>query len=166
VALTTAATVTADSLTVLLLLTTPTQTTTLRKPHTHCSVGNVVDPFQLASRYGVDPTRYFLLTEMPFGSDGDYSDPALVLRCNSNLANELGNLAQRTLSLAFRNCGEQVPQPAELLEEVDTQLLSAAAGTLAECRQICEESQRLDLYCKAVLVLVQVRLQSLCACLL
>jgi methionyl-tRNA synthetase len=131
---------------------------------THCSVGNVVDPFQLAARYGVDQTRYFLLTEMPFGSDGDYSDPALVLRCNSNLANELGNLAQRTLSLAFRNCDQQVPRPAEVLEDVDTQLLSAAAGTLEECRQICEESQRLDLYCKAVLVLVQVRYHFVLAC--
>ena len=63
------------------------------------SVGNVVDPFALADAYGVDPLRYFLLREVPFGQDGNYSHEAIVNRINADLANDLGNLAQRSLSM-------------------------------------------------------------------
>ncbi len=61
------------------------------------SVGNVIDPFALADAYGVDPLRYFLLREVPFGQDGNYSHEAIVNRINADLANDLGNLAQRSL---------------------------------------------------------------------
>ena len=63
------------------------------------SVGNVIDPFALADAYGVDPLRYFFLREVPFGQDGNYSHEAIVNRINADLANDLGNLAQRSLSM-------------------------------------------------------------------
>ena len=68
------------------------------------SVGNVVDPFALIEQYGVDPVRYFFLREVPFGQDGNYSHEAIVNRINADLANDLGNLAQRSLSMIARNC--------------------------------------------------------------
>ena len=69
------------------------------------SLGNVVDPLELADRFGVDPLRYFLLREVPFGSDGTFSAEAIVTRCNAELANSFGNLAQRVLSMIFKNLG-------------------------------------------------------------
>ena len=63
------------------------------------SVGNVIDPFALADAYGVDPLRYFFLREVPFGQDGNYSHEAIVNRINADLANDLGNLAQRSLTM-------------------------------------------------------------------
>lgn len=68
------------------------------------SAGNVVDPLALADRYGVDQLRYFLLSEVSFGNDGSYSDAAIVTRCNADLANSFGNLAQRVLSFIAKNC--------------------------------------------------------------
>ncbi|WP_324807982.1 methionine--tRNA ligase [Sphingomonas sp. LY29] len=73
------------------------------------SVGNVVDPIEMADRYGVDALRYFLLREVTFGQDGSYSHEAIVNRVNSELANSFGNLAQRSLSMVFKNLGGVVP---------------------------------------------------------
>ncbi len=73
------------------------------------SLGNVIDPVALVAEFGLDPTRYFLLREVPFGQDGDFSRAALVNRNNGELANALGNLANRTLSLIQRNCGGALP---------------------------------------------------------
>ncbi len=73
------------------------------------SLGNVVEPAALVAAFGVDAIRYFLLREVPFGSDGDFSRGALVRRLNVELANDLGNLAQRTLSLVARNCDGTLP---------------------------------------------------------
>ncbi|MGH6786404.1 MAG: methionine--tRNA ligase, partial [Novosphingobium sp.] len=67
------------------------------------SLGNVIDPLELAERFGVDPLRYFLLREVPFGNDGSFSAEAIVTRCNAELANSFGNLAQRVLSMIFKN---------------------------------------------------------------
>jgi len=80
------------------------------------SLGNVVDPLELADRFGVDSLRYFLLREVSFGQDGSYSAEAIVTRCNAELANSFGNLAQRTLSLIFKNLGGELP---ELKPEMD-----------------------------------------------
>ncbi|WP_201836991.1 methionine--tRNA ligase [Microvirga zambiensis] len=80
------------------------------------SVGNVVDPFDLADIYGVDQIRYFFMREVPFGQDGNYSHEAIVNRINADLANDLGNLAQRSLSMIAKNCDAQVPQPGELTQ--------------------------------------------------
>jgi methionyl-tRNA synthetase len=88
------------------------------------SLGNVIEARELASRYGLDQVRYFLMREKPFGADGTISHEALVMRINVELANELGNLAQRTLTLVARNCEGRVPgrgaatsEDAELLEQ-------------------------------------------------
>ncbi len=89
------------------------------------SVGNVVDPMQLAELYGVDPLRYFLLRDVSFGQDGTFSDEAIVTRSNADLSNSFGNLAQRTLAFIAKNLGGQLeagrsePADAELLAEVD-----------------------------------------------
>ena len=76
------------------------------------SVGNVVDPVEMAKLYGVDQLRYFLLREVSFGQDGSYSHDAIVTRSNADLANGLGNLAQRCLSIIAKNCDGKVPQPS------------------------------------------------------
>jgi methionyl-tRNA synthetase len=73
------------------------------------SIGNVVDPFVLAERFGVDQLRYFLIREVPFGQDGSYSAEAIVNRVNAELANSFGNLAQRVLTQIVRNCGGGLP---------------------------------------------------------
>ena len=93
------------------------------------SVGNVVDPISLAGAYGVDPIRYFLLREVPFGQDGNYSHEGIVQRINADLANDLGNLAQRSLSMIAKNCGGTVPEPGAL-SEADKTILAAADGLL------------------------------------
>ncbi|MGN6497112.1 MAG: methionine--tRNA ligase [Tsuneonella sp.] len=74
------------------------------------SLGNVVDPLELADRFGVDQLRYFLLREVSFGNDGGFSAEAIVARANAELANSFGNLAQRTLSQIFKNCGGGLPE--------------------------------------------------------
>jgi methionyl-tRNA synthetase len=96
------------------------------------SLGNVVDPFELAEEFGVDQLRYFLLREVSFGQDGDYSRDKLVNRVNADLANNLGNLAQRSLSMINKNLDGKVPEKGEataddlaLLAEVD-EAISAA----------------------------------------
>ncbi|TCS64367.1 methionine--tRNA ligase [Varunaivibrio sulfuroxidans] len=73
------------------------------------SLGNVIDPLELVATYGLDPVRYFLLREVPFGNDGDFSRHAMVARMNGELANDYGNLAQRVLSMVAKNCAGKVP---------------------------------------------------------
>jgi methionyl-tRNA synthetase len=82
------------------------------------SVGNVVDPAAMAATYGVDALRYFLMREVSFGQDGSVSEEALVTRVNAELANSFGNLAQRSLSMVFKNLGGLVPAAGEELEDV------------------------------------------------
>jgi methionyl-tRNA synthetase len=89
------------------------------------SVGNVIDPFSLADAYGVDQMRYFFLREVPFGQDGNYSHEAIVNRINADLANDLGNLAQRSLSMIARNCAGLIPTPGDL-SGADESILAAA----------------------------------------
>jgi methionyl-tRNA synthetase len=74
------------------------------------SLGNVVDPVELAEKYGVDQLRYFLLREVSFGQDGTYSEEAIVTRCNAELANSFGNLAQRVLSMIYKNLDGELPE--------------------------------------------------------
>ena len=93
------------------------------------SLGNVIDPFDIVERYGLDPVRYFLLREVPFGNDGDFSHKAMVGRMNNDLANDFGNLAQRVLSMVHKNCAAQVPAPGAE-SEADGALLGAARGLL------------------------------------
>jgi methionyl-tRNA synthetase len=91
------------------------------------SLGNVVEPRELARIFGLDQIRYFLLREKPFGADGSLSHAAIISRINVDLANDLGNLAQRTLSLIARNCGGVLPA-AGVATEDDAGLLAAAAA--------------------------------------
>ncbi len=77
------------------------------------STGNVADPLELAETYGVDALRYFLLREVSFGQDGSYSAEAIVTRVNADLANGLGNLAQRSLSMIAKQCGGVLPGPGD-----------------------------------------------------
>src|SRR5690606_5033529 len=77
------------------------------------SVGNVVDPFDLVDKYGLDAMRYYFLREVSFGQHGSYNHEAIVNRINADLANDLGNLAQRSLSMVAKNCDGQVPTPGE-----------------------------------------------------
>jgi methionyl-tRNA synthetase len=86
------------------------------------SLGNVIDPVALVEEFGLDPVRYFLLREVPFGQDGDFSRKALVNRLNGELADALGNLANRTLSLIQRNCEGRLP--GGTVDAADRQLLS------------------------------------------
>ena len=98
------------------------------------SLGNVIDPFQIAERYGLDQVRYFLLREVPFGNDGDFSHRAVVGRINNDLANDFGNLAQRVLSMVAKNCGGAVPDPGEFTA-ADAALLEAARGLADRLRE-------------------------------
>jgi methionyl-tRNA synthetase len=97
------------------------------------SVGNIVDPSTLVDTFGVDQVRYFLLREIPFGQDGSYSDEAIITRINADLANELGNLAQRSLSMVAKNLDGIVPTPGDFTTD-DTELLAAADGLLERVR--------------------------------
>ena len=97
------------------------------------SVGNIVDPNTLIDTFGLDQVRYFLLREVPFGQDGSYSEDAIITRINTDLANELGNLAQRSLSMVAKNLDGVVPTPGEFTAE-DTELLTIADGLLERVR--------------------------------
>ena len=103
------------------------------------SLGNVIEPRKLAETYGLDQIRYFLLREKPFGGDGSMSHPAIVSRINVELANDLGNLAQRSLSLIARNCGGKLPGRGPDTED-DYAILAAAAGLPEQLRQ-CMDRQ-------------------------
>ncbi|MDE2333362.1 MAG: methionine--tRNA ligase [Rhodospirillales bacterium] len=91
------------------------------------SMGNAIDPWALVARYGLDPLRFFLMREIPFGQDGDFSPRALVQRLNGELANELGNLAQRSLSLVARHCEGRMPSRGAATEDDATLLALAEA---------------------------------------
>jgi methionyl-tRNA synthetase len=97
------------------------------------SLGNAIDPYELVAKYGRDQMRYFLLREVPFGNDGDFSRAAMVQRVNGDLANGIGNLAQRTLTLIQKNCGAAVPDPAAMNDD-DRALIDGAAGLLPGLR--------------------------------
>lgn len=112
------------------------------------SVGNVVDPVALIEEFGVDQVRYFLLREVPFGQDGSFSEDAVVTRINTDLANELGNLAQRSLSMVAKNLGGVVPEPGDLTA-ADTELLTTADGLLERLRASFE-SQAMHLALEAI----------------
>ncbi len=102
------------------------------------SVGNVISPDDLLAQYGLDPIRYFLLRDVAYGQDGDISHDAVIQRMNSDLANDLGNLAQRSLSMIAKNGGGQVPQPSAF-SEADRMLLERARDLLPLMRQELEE---------------------------
>ena len=97
------------------------------------SLGNVIDPYDLIERYGLDPLRYFLLREVPFGNDGDFSRRSMAQRMNGELANDYGNLAQRTLTMIARNCDGRIPEPGPFSPD-DKALLEEIRGLLEPLR--------------------------------
>ena len=117
------------------------------------SLGNVVDPMELAERFGVDALRYFLLREVSFGQDGSYSAEAIVTRVNADLANSFGNLAQRTLALIFKNCDGRLPAIQNSSED-DQGLLRTVGTALSETIPAhfgeLAMSQAMDSWMKAV----------------
>lgn len=102
------------------------------------SVGNVVDPKQLTEEFGIDAVRFFLMREVPFGGDGNFSKDSLIRRMNVELANDLGNLAQRSLSLVMRNCQASRPTAHELTDQ-DEVLLSHAQKLLPLLREYIDK---------------------------
>jgi methionyl-tRNA synthetase len=104
------------------------------------SVGNVLDPFTLAEAYGVDQMRYFFMREVPFGSDGTYSPEAIATRINADLANGIGNLAQRSLSMIAKNCEGKVPDTGVLID-ADKEILATAYGLVEAVRPLMDSQQ-------------------------
>ncbi|MFN7102597.1 MAG: methionine--tRNA ligase [Pseudorhizobium sp.] len=97
------------------------------------SLGNVVDPVNLVNHFGLDQVRYFFMREVSFGQDGSYSEEAIGTRINADLANGIGNLASRSLSMIVKNCDGKIPQPGALSEE-DKAMLASADAMIGACR--------------------------------
>jgi len=108
------------------------------------SRGNVVDPNTMAGEFGTDAFRYFLLREVPFGQDGDFSRKALMIRYNSELANDLGNLFSRTLSMIERYTGGRIPKPNARTQKADDRVLAASARALD--RTVAREMDRFSFH--------------------
>lgn len=98
------------------------------------SLGNVIDPFEIVEEFGLDQVRYFLMREVPFGNDGDFNKQAMINRINSDLANDLGNLAQRSLSMIFKNCEGVMPTPGDH-SDTDKAILDAVDALLPKVRE-------------------------------
>ncbi len=112
------------------------------------SVGNVIDPFTMAEHYGVDQMRYFFLREVPFGRDGNYSHEAIVNRINADLANDLGNLAQRSLSMIAKNCEGVLPECGPLC--ADDEDILKAADTVIETARTAMDAQAIHRALEAI----------------
>jgi methionyl-tRNA synthetase len=98
------------------------------------SVGNVVDPFDLVKHFGVDQVRHFFLREVSFGQDGSYSEEAIANRINADLADNIGNLAQRSLSMIAKNLEGVLPVPGPLTDE-DKAIIALADAAIETCRE-------------------------------
>jgi methionyl-tRNA synthetase len=116
------------------------------------SVGNVVDPFNLADQYGVDQMRYFFLREVPFGQDGNYNHEAIVARINADLANDLGNLAQRSLSMIAKQLGGVLPEPGEFTD--NDKAILAQADAMLETSRTAMATQQIHQWLNAVWAVV------------
>ncbi|MDB5614349.1 MAG: methionine--tRNA ligase [Devosia sp.] len=104
------------------------------------SLGNVIDPFELVEEFGPDAVRYFFLREVSFGNDGDYSNEKLTLRVNADLANNLGNLAQRSLSMINKNCDAKVPTPGALTD-TDSAIIAEVTEAIEAAQKAMDEQQ-------------------------
>ncbi|MCC7260363.1 MAG: methionine--tRNA ligase [Alphaproteobacteria bacterium] len=104
------------------------------------SVGNVIDPIALVNEFGLDPVRYYMMREVPFGNDGNYARASMINRINSDLANNVGNLSQRTLSMIQKNCDAKVPEHGAFTPE-DNALLDGAYALLSKLRAHVEKQE-------------------------
>jgi methionyl-tRNA synthetase len=116
------------------------------------SVGNVIDPFTMADAYGVDQFRYFFMREVPFGQDGNYSREAIVNRINADLANDLGNLAQRSLTMVNKQLGGKLPAPGAFSTN-DKAILAQTDAMIGIAREHMK-TQQLHLVLNAVWAVV------------
>ncbi len=107
------------------------------------SLGNVIDPFKLIEQYGLDQVRYFLLREVPFGNDGDFSKSHLVQRINSELANNLGNLVQRVVSFCLKNTSGKVPDHKNKFKKLDLGIINSFENEISSLRNLID-NQKLD----------------------
>ena len=107
------------------------------------SLGNVIDPFKLIEQYGLDQVRYFLLREVPFGNDGDFSRSHLVQRINSELANNLGNLVQRVVSFCLKNTMGKVPDHKNEFKKEDLEIIESFETEISSLRNLMDQ-QKLD----------------------
>lgn len=108
------------------------------------SLGNAILPGDLIDRYGLDQMRYFLMAAIPFGNDGNYSDEIMVDRINSDLANNFGNLAQRTLSMVYKNCNGKIPDLSDYSESDLYQSAFNALNNARDAMEKCQISKYLD----------------------
>jgi methionyl-tRNA synthetase len=97
------------------------------------SLGNVVNPLDLVNEFGVDATRYYLMREIPFGNDGNFTRHSFIKRINSELANNIGNLVQRTLSMIWKHCDGKVPQASKSIYD-QKELLQFAESLIIKIR--------------------------------
>ena len=116
------------------------------------SIGNVVDPFAMADQYGVDQMRYFFMREVSFGQDGSYNHEAIVARTNADLANDLGNLAQRSLSMIAKQYDGVLPEPGDFSDN-DKAILAQADGML-ELARAAMSTQQIHQWLNAVWAVV------------
>ena len=116
------------------------------------SVGNVVDPFAMAAQYGVDQIRYFFMREVSFGQDGSYNHEAIVARINADLANDLGNLAQRSLSMIAKQLGGILPEPGEFSD--NDKAILAQADAMLEASRTAMATQQIHQWLSAVWAVV------------
>ncbi|MDC1134137.1 methionine--tRNA ligase [Alphaproteobacteria bacterium] len=117
------------------------------------SLGNVINPFEIVEKYGVDQVRYFLMREIPFGNDGDFSVLQLVNRVNSDLSNSLGNLFQRVVSMVVKNCNGKIPKKPLVFLSQDNFLINSIKDYLDDYRDLID-NQKLDQYLKNVWVII------------
>ena len=117
------------------------------------SLGNVINPFEIVEKYGVDQVRYFLMREIPFGNDGDFSVLQLVNRVNSDLSNSLGNLFQRVVSMVVKNCNGKIPKKPLVFLSQDKFLINSIKDKLDVYRDLID-NQKLDQYLKNVWVII------------
>lgn len=119
------------------------------------SVGNVLDPFELVDQYGVDYLRYFLASEIHFGNDGDFTHESFQNRINTDLANDLGNLAQRVCTMIYKQCDGKIPdvKDSPLIEE-DIAVLNSITDALSVSRQFVSQ-QSIKNYCETVINLAK-----------
>ena len=112
------------------------------------SLGNAIDPIEIIQQFGLDQIRYFLLREITFGSDGDFSIEALKSRINSDLSNDLGNLCQRSLTMIVKHCDAHIPTNKNITES-DSHFLSRISDELANLT-LHVDNQEINIYIKKI----------------
>jgi len=115
------------------------------------SLGNVIDPYNIIEKYGLDYFRYYLIREITFGNDGNFSEDSFIEKINSELVNKIGNLIFRTVNLIYKNCEQKIPTPDEFNEK-DSKLLTDAYGAIFKIRNYLDE-QSLKQMLEVIIVL-------------